>query len=66
MKWQSEPISETCEVIMDFQRRFCGELTTHIYPAHPRGYMAPCREHAKAHPEAWPLAETDEQRRCAQ
>jgi hypothetical protein len=58
-EWKSKRISRTCEV-MDAIRQLCGWPTTHVYPASGGGYMALCREHARKHPEAWPLAEVDE------
>jgi hypothetical protein len=41
--WQDAPISPTCQVIIDDERaQMCGRQTTHVYPAHQRGWMALC------------------------
>jgi len=41
-------VSATCEVLNDFNRP-CGKPTEFAYPAHPKGWMALCRYHAKPH-----------------
>lgn len=58
-EWQSEPISRYCEVFVRFDK-LCYKPTTHAYPAMGKGYFALCSEHAKKHPEAWPIQEIDE------
>lgn len=51
-----EPPKRFCEVL-SVGRVECGKRATHAYPAMGGGYMSLCQEHAKKHPDAWPMKE---------
>jgi hypothetical protein len=55
--WRTAPISATCQVLLFVSPdRFCGQPTTHAYPAMGYGWMALCEQHAIKHlPDCWPL-----------
>lgn len=59
MKWRTEPISRSCEVVLsDSQQVRCLKPTAYAYPAYPRGWMALCEEHGERHlPHATSLSE---------
>lgn len=54
--WQTRPISPTCEKLVRHRKighlgySHCGEACDFAYPAHPNGWMALCRAHAKHFP----------------
>jgi hypothetical protein len=54
-EWRTAPISSTCEF---HDGGFCGNPTTHAYPAMGGGWMSLCYEHAQQHlPQIQPITE---------
>jgi hypothetical protein len=50
--WYNQPISRTCEVVLDFNtNRRCGKPTAKAYKASGMGWMALCEECGKPHDE---------------
>jgi hypothetical protein len=48
-KWETAPISATCELMEDGSEHRCGKPTCYCYPASGGGWMSLCHDHGQKH-----------------